>query len=460
MTINKGNYELRLSTKFGIKSKHDSFIGLNKEVKHTCPNCGKQEAFTPIAVLGKTELLCSDCDLLSDLVKRQKAQEIEFKELLQELVPYIECTHYEGASKLGKFQCLKCGSVISKLPRGVITSATECTSCSEKGGKKTKPKEKENKNKWKHHPAVFENKNPISKALLLKWLGNKVKAGSIKPYSINEAPLTTYKVSGKAYGYWPDFIINENIVVEARGAYWLWRFWKIVTEKAKSCVKQGYKFKLLVYTNRGTIVELPTDWYTKPKNQIEHLLACDKNTTKLTILSLDPGVTNSAWAVSTYDKSKGEYTLIASGKVQNAITDLTFDLAQQLNKYATEIQNLVVKYNVNCLGMERFQARGMKGTTIELVNIMIGTTITQALTNFNILLFRVIPASQWKNAWNRLESLEDYYAKAPCTPHQADAIGIGIYCLSEWLAFPLNKVINTKYIKKLCARIEETNTLS
>jgi len=77
-------------------------------------------------------------------------------------------------------------------------------------------------------------------------------------------------------------------------------------------------------------------------------------------------------------------------------------------------------------------SRGLKGTTIELVNIMIGI-IYANLKGEASRKFTVIPAAQWKNAWNRVIDLEGFYAKVSCAVHQADSIGIGLYGAYKWL---------------------------
>ena len=81
--------------------------------------------------------------------------------------------------------------------------------------------------------------------------------------------------------------------------------------------------------------------------------------------------------------------------------------------------------------MERFMARGMKGTTIELVNIMIGY-LSAMWKSRNKRSFKLLTAAQWKNEWNRRSDLKEFYKKASCEVHQVDAIGIGMYGGAFW----------------------------
>jgi hypothetical protein len=75
-------------------------------------------------------------------------------------------------------------------------------------------------------------------------------------------------------------------------------------------------------------------------------------------------------------------------------------------------------------------ARGMKGSTIELVNCMLGALVARSgLKSQNV---KLLPAAQWKNEFNRIYNLEEFYKSVNCVDHQADASLIGLYGAHVW----------------------------
>jgi hypothetical protein len=158
------------------------------------------------------------------------------------------------------------------------------------------------------------------------------------------------------------------------------------------------------------------------------------------------------------NRSGSVFKILGSGKIVNTMRDLTRDVSGQTEAFVQEVETLIEHYDVNCLAAERFQSRGFGGTTIELVNNMIGLLLTYVVAKQPIVLTRLVTPAQWKNTWNRIGSLDDFYTHVSCSVHQCDSIGIGLYCLSEWLNLPFQDFITTRYAD-LVDQTNKTNTL-
>lgn len=141
-------------------------------------------------------------------------------------------------------------------------------------------------------------------------------------------------------------------------------------------------------------------------------------------LSLDPGSTNMGIAVAGYEDERP--ILVANAVMHNPIKGLTKDLVNKKHLFIAEVEQWVERYNVKTIIVERFQARGLMGTTVEEVSIMIGVL----LQHFDHLDVRLVIASTWKTQWNRNfkeYSMKDLYKICPATSHQVDAVLIGLY---------------------------------
>lgn len=140
------------------------------------------------------------------------------------------------------------------------------------------------------------------------------------------------------------------------------------------------------------------------------------------ILGLDPGVTNHAWAILEYDLQPFRYKILAHGMVINTIKDLKgSEYDKGCAAYRRELRKVMKNFGADHSIAERFQSRGLKGTTVECVSIMLG--VLSSVSKENLL----ITASQWKNELNKITSLDLLYEEACCVPHQLDASLIALY---------------------------------
>jgi len=151
------------------------------------------------------------------------------------------------------------------------------------------------------------------------------------------------------------------------------------------------------------------------------------------ILSLDPGKSNCGIAVSEF--SKGKIYHLANSVMVNPINSLKGDIQSARQLFMDEIDLWIKEFDCKAIIAERFQSRGLKGSTVEAVSLMLGCL----LQGYPTLKQKLIPASQWKNDFSRnvglgdKELLKQLYKIVGTEPHQLDATLIGFYGLQ--LAF-------------------------
>lgn len=142
------------------------------------------------------------------------------------------------------------------------------------------------------------------------------------------------------------------------------------------------------------------------------------------IASFDPGKENFAGSYITFSttRTRVSYELLHCFMVANTVKDLTNDLSGQTKRFSTEINHGVRKYRPSTMIAERFMSRGrLSGISGEVVGIMLGRMSALGID------LTVIPAASWKNAYNRVRSLDELYKEVPFVPHCMDALSIGIY---------------------------------
>lgn len=158
------------------------------------------------------------------------------------------------------------------------------------------------------------------------------------------------------------------------------------------------------------------------------------------IAALDPGSVNHGYAV--IDPVK--MTVVRNGMMLHPVTMLTKGYDEQITGYRKFLRGLKREGCV-ILVAERFQSRGLKGLSVELVSFMLALGHTEFPGRT-----RLIVASQWKNAYGRdgVDLKLMYLRLRPITPHQIDAslIGIWLACRMRSLALPKEAVLH-KLIK-------------
>jgi hypothetical protein len=71
---------------------------------------------------------------------------------------------------------------------------------------------------------------------------------------------------------------------------------------------------------------------------------------------------------------------------------------------------------------------------------------------------RYITAAQWKNRWNKVAPLDDFYRAVGVVPHQVDATSIALYGAAVWFGTPFFEFLGkANGLEKYKKSIEATN---
>ena len=159
------------------------------------------------------------------------------------------------------------------------------------------------------------------------------------------------------------------------------------------------------------------------------------------ILSFDPGSVNMGCSLLDIDRSSKKIQVLANTVLMNPLHDIKrFSIERKL--FLEEISSWVTKGNPKAIVAERFQSRGLRGTTIECVCMMLGM-----LSTFNLpILF--ITASTWKNRYQKRFNIDlrEIYKEISPAPHQLDSALIGCFGaesgLKTFINFSIDDVIN------------------
>ena len=153
----------------------------------------------------------------------------------------------------------------------------------------------------------------------------------------------------------------------------------------------------------------------------------EKNHNGYAILSLDPGFSNFGIACSAVTNNRFE--LRANAVLNNPMREMKGDLQKSRIRFVKEIDYWIQSFNCKMIIAERFQARGIRGNSGELVSMMMGILFQK----YRKLDIRFITAATWKNDFHRTQDycLKDLYKVCGTTPHQLDATLIGVYGLQQ-----------------------------
>lgn len=141
--------------------------------------------------------------------------------------------------------------------------------------------------------------------------------------------------------------------------------------------------------------------------------------TRCTILGIDIGTVNAGFGVVQFQvkKNKVAYKIHKCGLLQCLVKDLSVPHKRELKAHVREVKKLVKTYAVDYVLEERYMTRGIKGSTVEAVNQMMGAldlSLKQEVTQ--------IPAATWKNRVNKFFDLKFLYTQAYVPPHEIDAV--------------------------------------
>lgn len=282
----------------------------------------------------------------------------------------------------------------------------------------------------------------------LDFLIKKESRNKISVFSDGRVPIIEYRFLKTIRKFLPSFSINKTLY-DVKSVVKLKQEWKRYIYKAKACIKQGYNYKIILIDNNNTFI-LNSNWLKHTEDYLDSFLF-KQYYSNFTILSIDPGVQNSAWTIIKIDFNKPkQFKVITCGMFEHTIKDIRGQL--NINHITSELNDLYVKYKPNVVIAERFMTRGHKGSIIEFVNIMLGIIINTIEYKY------LLTAAQWKNMLNKKNSLTTIYDTYKLPDHVIDSIYIGIYGISKLLGkkpfFNLTKS-NKKYLDKRLKKFEK-----
>lgn len=173
------------------------------------------------------------------------------------------------------------------------------------------------------------------------------------------------------------------------------------------------------------------------------------------ILAHDPGFRNYGWCC--IDFSAGPKTVRPKivvrecSQLQDMATEMKTRLREQLLSYLAEIQTHWIRHRPQYFIAERYMTRGIKGMTVEVINVMLGSLVSRVKVPHVL-----VPASQWKNEVKRWGiDLDAVYAQTWITPHQIDACFMGLYMGWKLCRCETRPQIN---VKLLLRQLEKVTT--
>lgn len=486
MGMDVAEYRRRLDAKFGTSElfKHageNSALKFNAPVEHTCKACNKVFKASPLVMLGafKTDPVCVKCSKKNEHSASDARKESLVKKLRKKFRSKI--TLVSWSETLSTFRC-SCGQSFKARPTEVMrlkAKAAGCRSCTARHNGvdsksfavlckmvkmrtdlKVKRVDKKKEvvyvacvgcgHSWSDDPLDILKSNGCTHCVASKGKKTKVMLGAkavnvtpqqaeiieellkrkcpAKKINTQEKALQ-HKIGKATISYTPRVVVGKAAYdILAHGE--LSTDWKSKTVEARVCEKNGKRLSLYVKTEDGVRL-LPRNWHKLKIADVEKMLAVGPQ--EMTILSMDPGTSNHAWSILSITKGF-KVNVLGSGMIHNTVKDLKGDMLKKVAVYVEEVAEIAEHYGATHIIMERYMARGMKGSTIECVNVMIGALMGSAAHRLGINADRmmIIPASQWKNEWNRYSDLEAFYGKTKCVNHQVDSVGIGLYGAAVW----------------------------
>jgi len=146
-------------------------------------------------------------------------------------------------------------------------------------------------------------------------------------------------------------------------------------------------------------------------------------------LGIDPGSTSFGYSVVSYSK-KMQPKVLETGTLTNTVRSLVKaeDPEAQAILFSNEVDSIIIRHKVKRVAAERYQNRGIKGSQIELVSMMLAKFLYDSMYEGVPITF--VTAAQWKNRINRVHDLKQMYVDGKMLkiePHEIDASLIAMY---------------------------------
>lgn len=234
----------------------------------------------------------------------------------------------------------------------------------------------------------------------------------------------------------------------------------LVKNKKSSLSISRLKRRIRKFESTHGVVQFPDNYeYEIVRDQSTYV-----SSEGLRVLALDPGTKNFGVFGGVLHGAVDMHGVkpVVTTMLKNPLTSLTADVMGATSNFMIELDFLMDLVQPDIVVIERFQTRGLMGTTVELVGFMLGLIaghINRRNSDHNLhTVFRPIVASQWKNAVNKKADLLEIYAKldGPHQHHRLDAFLMALY------AFPnkdVYKFLTEEKVDSIASYIRSTPQL-
>lgn len=394
-------------------------------VPHKCTDCGVQFKASFNTVKNRSGIRCIKCERAYGLQQRALKA---FREKYRDKYKRTAQMHgFVDTKTPCLFECEGCATEFGIAPVAVMRRKPKqlllCRECDPKKSKAMKVKPAVKSLDVTLRDVKFKLRSDVERMAVETML-----LVGIDPKAIKRGKPSEYKYGALKIAYRPAFR-NKGSSYEVCTVDQMADEWKTLCAKRKA----NKKLRVLVEA-RGQIVILPKEFTNLSLDRARDYVEAKVGKDGIVMLSLDPGTVNHGWAVLKVNRPfKPE--VLATGLIHNNIHDLKGNIQDRTALYLSEIQAIVEQFDVDSIAVERYMTRGLKGTTIECVNVMIGAImgITWNTASQGPVRIMLMPASQWKNEWNRYSDLVTFYGKVKCVAHQVDSVGIGLYASAQYL---------------------------
>jgi hypothetical protein len=176
----------------------------------------------------------------------------------------------------------------------------------------------------------------------------------------------------------------------------------------------------------------------------------------LRIFAHDPGSRNYGYAIVEGKKNGNKIgvRILENGLCPCPMNNLKDHKIRQKQRdlYLDWVYSTVKKWEISGLFAERYMTRGIKGPTIESVNMMLGLLQSLCMPD------RYIPAAVWKNAVRRQGwELDKEYKICKTAPHQLDASLIGVWAIHQAFAEKDFGTMRKRDLIRIVDQIEKTS---
>jgi Holliday junction resolvasome RuvABC endonuclease subunit len=181
---------------------------------------------------------------------------------------------------------------------------------------------------------------------------------------------------------------------------------------------------------------------------------------QITVLAHDPGTKSYGVCVIKAKRigKRLKITVLDNGKIEQTVSVLKRRavLDKQTDAYLHEVGSWFVKYRPDFYIAERYMSRLIRGTLIECVAYMLAVVILTMRRKKLECRYTLVPAVIWKNWAKRLGiDLKAWYKETRTTPHQVDAMMMGVYA-----AVQLFKIRDPKInMRDLITQLEDTSRI-